>query len=166
MHFGVQQAGLRHQQGLRRTPHYPRTAGYLRIWRLPVYSRSTDNLNISVTLISLITKLALNPNDILLDEYCLLSNQVRIPPLRFVPSRTMLDLPLLPYISLLVICSSPFSDAKMSAEAFEGKIGQVISELKIRDRVQQEGLLHFTLRCRDKRSKSSADLGAGPSTVA
>uniref|UniRef100_A0A1Q3G3Z3 Mediator of RNA polymerase II transcription subunit 16 n=1 Tax=Culex tarsalis TaxID=7177 RepID=A0A1Q3G3Z3_CULTA len=85
----------------------------IRIWGLlnpqclPVFSRSTDNLDILVTLFRLLTKLSLNPNepdDLLLDECCLLPNQVLIPQLQFVPSRTMIASPLLPHVSLPVIC--------------------------------------------------------------
>ncbi|EDS38262.1 mediator complex, 95kD-subunit [Culex quinquefasciatus] len=62
-----------------------------------------DNL---VSLVSLFTKLALNTSDLMLDECFLLPNQVRIPQLQFVPSRTMIALPLLPYISLQLICET------------------------------------------------------------
>lgn len=85
----------------------------IRIWGLlnpqclPVFSRSADNLDILLTLFRLLTKLSLNPNepdDLLLDECCLLPNQVLIPQLQFVPSRTMIASPLLPHVSLPVLC--------------------------------------------------------------
>ncbi|EDS27627.1 mediator complex, 95kD-subunit [Culex quinquefasciatus] len=104
-----------------------------------------DNL---VSLVSLFTKLALNTSDLMLDECFLLPNQVRIPQLQFVPSRTMIALPLLPYISLQLICETfkfrlqiPIVESDVLAtelevtlvadiNAFEGKISQVILELK------------------------------------
>ncbi|XP_055614106.1 mediator of RNA polymerase II transcription subunit 16 [Uranotaenia lowii] len=85
----------------------------IRIWGLlnpqclPVFSRSADNLDILLTLFRLLTKLSLNPNepdDLLLDECCLLPNQVLIPQLQFVPSRTMIASPLLPHVNLPVMC--------------------------------------------------------------
>lgn len=84
----------------------------IRIWGLlnpqclPVFSRSADNLDILGTLFRLLTKLSLNPNepdDLLLDECCLLPNQVLIPQLQYVPSRTMIASPLLPHVSLPVM---------------------------------------------------------------
>lgn len=85
----------------------------IRIWGLlnpqclPVFSRSADNLDILGTLFRLLTKLSLNPNepdDLLLDECCLLPNQVLIPQLQYVPSRTMIASPLLPHVTLPVMC--------------------------------------------------------------
>lgn len=85
----------------------------IRIWGLlnpqclPVFSRSADNLDILGTLFRLLTKLSLNPNepdDLLLDECCLLPNQVLIPQLQYVPSRTMIASPLLPHVTLPIMC--------------------------------------------------------------
>ncbi|XP_039439034.1 mediator of RNA polymerase II transcription subunit 16-like [Culex pipiens pallens] len=72
----------------------------------PFLDTACIKLDIRVSLVSLFTKLALNPNDLILDECFLLPNQVRIPQLQFVASRTMFALPLLPYISLPVICET------------------------------------------------------------
>lgn len=69
----------------------------IRIWGLlkpsclPVFSRSTDNLDVLSILFKLLTKLGLNPNEpdeILLDECCLLPSQVLVPQLQMNASRT------------------------------------------------------------------------------
>jgi mediator of RNA polymerase II transcription subunit 16 len=58
---------------------------------LPVFARSTDNLDVLSILFKLLTKLGLNPNEpdeILLDECCLLPSQVLVPQLQMNTSRT------------------------------------------------------------------------------
>lgn len=87
----------------------------IRIWGLlnpqclPIFSCSADNLDILLTLFRLLTKLSLNPNepdDLLLDECCLLPNQVLIPQLQIVSSRTMIASPVLLHVSLPVMVGS------------------------------------------------------------
>lgn len=81
----------------------------IRIWGLlkpqclPVFSRSAENFDILSTLFRLLTKLALNPtepDELLLDECCLLPSQVLIPQLQYNTPRTSLSSPVLPHISL------------------------------------------------------------------
>ncbi|CRL07209.1 CLUMA_CG020192, isoform A [Clunio marinus] len=76
----------------------------IRIWGLlkpqclPVFSRSADNLDILATLFRLLTKLApkpTDPDDQLLDECCLLPNQVLIPQIQLNTPRISLSSPLL-----------------------------------------------------------------------
>ncbi|KAL1378477.1 hypothetical protein pipiens_015560 [Culex pipiens pipiens] len=55
----------------------------------PHLDTARNKLDILVSLVSL----ALNTNDLMLDECCLLPNQARIPQLQFVPSRTMIASP-------------------------------------------------------------------------
>jgi mediator of RNA polymerase II transcription subunit 16 len=77
--------------------------GLLRPQCLPVFSRSADTLDILATLFRLLTKLALNPNDpdeMLLDECCLLQSQVLIPQLNLVHSRPSVASPLLSHFTL------------------------------------------------------------------
>lgn len=73
--------------------------GLLRPQCLPVFSRSADNLDILSTLFRLLTKLApkgtADPDDQLLDECCLLPNQVLIPQIHLNTPRTSLSCPLL-----------------------------------------------------------------------
>lgn len=72
--------------------------GLLRPQCLPVFSRSADNLDILATLFRLLTKLApkpTEPEDQLLDECCLLPNQVLIPQIQLNTPRTSLSSPLL-----------------------------------------------------------------------
>lgn len=60
--------------------------GLLRPQCLPIFARSADNLDILATLFRLLTRLALNPNEpdeVLLDECCLLPSQVLIPQIQF-----------------------------------------------------------------------------------
>lgn len=80
----------------------------IRIWGLlteqclPIFARS-DNHDILSKLFQLLTRLAFNPNepdDMLLDECCLLPNQVMIPQLPFVSMRICVASPLLTNLSL------------------------------------------------------------------
>lgn len=81
----------------------------IRIWGLvkksclPVFSRSADNLDILATLFRLLTKLSLNPSEpdeLLLDECCLLPSQVLIPQLQYNTPRPSLTSPMLPNLQL------------------------------------------------------------------
>lgn len=77
--------------------------GLLRPQCLPVFSRSADNLDILATLFRLLTKLAPKPNDPddqLLDECCLLPNQVLIPQIQLNTPRVSLSSPLLTNVAL------------------------------------------------------------------
>ena len=72
--------------------------GLLRPQCLPVFSRSADNLDILATLFRHLTKLSpkpTEPDDQLLDECCLLPNQVLIPQINLNTPRTSLSSPLL-----------------------------------------------------------------------
>jgi mediator of RNA polymerase II transcription subunit 16 len=72
--------------------------GLLRPQCLPVFWRSADNLDILATLFRLLTKLApkpTDPDDQLLDECCLLPNQVLIPQIQLNTPRTSLSSPIL-----------------------------------------------------------------------
>lgn len=67
--------------------------GLLKSQCLPVFCRFSDNCDVLVTVYRLLTKLALNPNepdDLLLDECCLLPNQVSIPSLPVVSQKAAL----------------------------------------------------------------------------
>lgn len=67
--------------------------GLLKSQCLPVFCRFSDNCDVLVTVYRLLTKLALNPNepdDMLLDECCLLPNQVSIPSLPVVSQKAAL----------------------------------------------------------------------------
>lgn len=77
--------------------------GLLRPQCLPVFSRSADNLDILATLFRLLTKLApkpTDPDDQLLDECCLLPNQVLIPQIQLNTPRTSLSSPVLVNVAL------------------------------------------------------------------
>uniref|UniRef100_A0A1B0CL25 Mediator of RNA polymerase II transcription subunit 16 n=1 Tax=Lutzomyia longipalpis TaxID=7200 RepID=A0A1B0CL25_LUTLO len=80
----------------------------IRIWGLlkeqclPIFARA-DSLDILSTVFRLLTRLAFNPNepdDMLLDECCLLPSQVMIPQLPFVTMRVSVASPLLANLSL------------------------------------------------------------------
>lgn len=67
--------------------------GLLKSQCLPVFGRFSDNCDVLATIFRLLTKLALNPNepdDVLLDECCLLPNQVSIPNLPVVSQKAAL----------------------------------------------------------------------------
>lgn len=67
--------------------------GLLKSQCLPVFCRFSDNCDVLATIFRLLTKLALNPNepdDVLLDECCLLPNQVSIPNLPVVSQKAAL----------------------------------------------------------------------------
>lgn len=80
----------------------------MRIWGLlkpqclPVFARSAENLDILATLFRLLTRLALNPNEpdeVLLDECCLLPSQVLIPQIQFISSQYSVASPIIFYTS-------------------------------------------------------------------
>lgn len=80
----------------------------IRIWGLlnkkclPVFSRFSENLDILPTVFRLLSRLALNPNepdDLLLDECCMLPSQVTIPSIQSISARTAVSSPLLNQLS-------------------------------------------------------------------
>lgn len=79
--------------------------GLLKSQCLPVFCRFSDNCDVLATIYRLLTKLALNPNepdDMLLDECCLLPNQVSIPNLPVVSQKAALVSAVLNHIPVFV----------------------------------------------------------------
>lgn len=77
-----------------------RVWGLLRSQCLPVFMRSAENLDVLATLFKLLTRLTLNPNepdDLLLDECCMLPSQVLIPQLQCFSSQYSIASPILFY---------------------------------------------------------------------
>lgn len=75
--------------------------GLVRTQCLPVFMRSAENLDVLATLFRLLTRLTLNPNepdDLLLDECCLLPSQVLIPQLQCFSSQYSIASPILFYM--------------------------------------------------------------------
>lgn len=90
-----------------------RVWGLLRSQCLPVFMRSAENLDVLATLFRLLTRLTLNPNepdDLLLDECCMLPSQVLIPQLQCFSSQYSIASPILfytPNMPFKVISGSP-----------------------------------------------------------
>lgn len=79
--------------------------GLLKSQCLPVFCRFSDNCDVLATIYRLLTKLALNPNepdDMLLDECCLLPNQVSIPNLPVVSQKAALVSAVLNHVPVFV----------------------------------------------------------------
>lgn len=75
--------------------------GLVRTQCLPVFMRSAENLDVLATLFRLLTRLTLNPHepdDLLLDECCLLPSQVHIPQLQCFSSQYSIASPILFYM--------------------------------------------------------------------
>lgn len=75
--------------------------GLVRSQCLPVFMRTAENLDVLATLFRLLTRLTLNPNepdDLLLDECCLLPSQVHIPQLQCFSSQYCIASPILFYM--------------------------------------------------------------------
>lgn len=85
--------------------------GLLKSQCLPVFSRFSD-CDVLSTVYRLLTKLALNPNepdDLLLDECCLLPNQVSIPTLPVVSQKAPLIGAVLSHVPVFVSINEQIS---------------------------------------------------------
>lgn len=79
--------------------------GLLKSQCLPIFFKFSDNCDVLATVYRLLTKLALNPNepdDVLLDECCLLPNQVSIPTLPVVSQKAPLVSGVLNHVPVFV----------------------------------------------------------------
>lgn len=85
--------------------------GLLKSQCLPVFCRFSDNCDVLAIIYRLLTKLALNPNepdDMLLDECCLLPNQVSIPSLPVISQKTAMVSTVLTHVPAFVSIWSYF----------------------------------------------------------